>query len=233
MGSFLYDRGIQFTNYPFHTIEDVCLLHRIETGKLLAEMEDWNSDVDKPSLNDLRSIPIDLLVAYLQGVHQRFLCRRLPYMQKLVDSLNPIDFDESEIIRDLKLIFPIFVSDFIHHIHEEEDHLFNRVLEIDRIVKRGGNPGRFFLLKSKNCLHEMAMDHHEDDDDMRGIRNLTNNYTLPEKAGLNLKVIFAELECFERELRRHASIENEILFPKAIRLQKELESKIERTLPLN
>ena len=35
-------------------------------------------------------------------------------------------------------------------------------------------------------------------------------------------VVYAELQSFERELKTHAKIENEILFPKALMLEKQV-----------
>lgn len=233
MGSFLYDRGIYYSNYTDLTIEDLCNLHNIDSNLLLSDMSDWYSLRNQPSISDLETIPIDLLIAYLQSTHQRFLWRRLPYMQKLIENLNPEEFFCDDTIRDLKLIFPIFADDFIHHIHEEEDRLFRFILEMYAIVKRGKNPGRMFMLKKYCSIHQMAATHHEDDDEMKGIRNLTENYQLPENAELNLRIIYAELQEFEDELSRHARIENQILFPKAISLQKNLKNKISTTSSLN
>ncbi len=233
MGSFLYDRGIFYSNYPDRTIKDVCSLHNIDSELLISEMSSWHTLKNRPSISELNKISVDLLIAYLQGCHQRFLWRRLPYMLKLIENLDPGQFSSADIIKDLKLIFPIFVEDFIHHIHEEEDSLFNFVLEMHKIVNRGKNPGKMFMLKKECSIHEMAATHHEDDDEMGGIRNLTSNYHLPENSELNLRVIYAELQEFEEELARHASIENQILFPKAISLQKELRKKIYSTSSLN
>ncbi|MEQ8517902.1 MAG: hemerythrin domain-containing protein [Cytophagales bacterium] len=233
MGSFLYDRGIFYSKYSNLTVKDVCSLHNIDSKLLLSDMADWYSLRDQPSVSDLKSIPVDLLIAYLQSMHQRFLWRRLPYMQDLIENLDPLEFNSSDIIKDLKFIFPIFVDDFIHHIHEEEDQLFRNVLEMYAIAKRGKNPGKMFMLTNQKPIHEMAALHHDDDDEMEGIRNLTSNYQLPENSELNLRVIFAELQEFEEELSRHACIENEILFPKAIALQKEVQKKIISTSFLN
>ena len=57
---------------------------------------------------------------------------------------------------------------------------------------------------------------------MKGIRELTDNYSIVGSTNTHLKVILKELQTFERDLFVHARIENEVLFPKAL----ELESKV-------
>ena len=51
---------------------------------------------------------------------------------------------------------------------------------------------------------------------------LTNNYKIPENACNSFKVLYIKLQQFEEELYKHIHIENNILFPKAKKLEKYL-----------
>jgi regulator of cell morphogenesis and NO signaling len=74
----------------------------------------------------------------------------------------------------------------------------------------------------KHSIRDYALKHSADDDEMQGIRKLTNNYTVHDQNDLHLKVIYHELKSFEKDLQIHAGIENEILFPKALALENEV-----------
>jgi regulator of cell morphogenesis and NO signaling len=63
------------------------------------------------------------------------------------------------------------------------------------------------------------MEHEAHDDEMEGIRKITNDYQLDSSTPLHVKVIYNELREFEKNLITHARIENEILFPKAMALE--------------
>jgi regulator of cell morphogenesis and NO signaling len=232
-GSFLFDRGINFMHYPEHSLEEVCRMHNLASESVLCDLQKWPQLRNKPSVEELSELPLDLLLAFLQNSHQRFLWRRLPYMREIVENLNEQEFNHPGLISDIKLIFPIFAEDFIHHIHDEEDNLFRYVNDLYDEFKSPCNPGKLYFRSSGISLHELAKEHSCEDDEMKGIRELTNNYTLPKNASLNLKVIFAELKSFEKELRRHARIENELLFPKAVRLERLLNTRINKTSRLN
>jgi regulator of cell morphogenesis and NO signaling len=68
---------------------------------------------------------------------------------------------------------------------------------------------------------------------MEGIRKLTNNYALAADAPLTMKVLYHELQTFEKELSIHAKIEDELLFPKAVELEKEALRKIRKQIQTN
>lgn len=233
MGSFLYSRGIDYKGYQDAELNEVCQNHRLDVDTILHDMTKWLDLKYQPEIGAISNLPIDLLIGYLRDTHQKFLWQRLPFMLNVVESLQSDSKKNEELVHDLKIVFPYFIDDFIHHIHEEEDTLFNYLLDLNAVVHFGQNPGKVFQRSKSICLHELAMHHHEDDDEMEGIRNLTNNYTIPDEADLNLKIIFAELKSFESELQRHAEIENNILFPKAISLHKAYQNKLTKTRPLN
>ena len=84
--------------------------------------------------------------------------------------------------------------------------------------------------KEKNSLQKCAIEHEAHDDEMEGIRKLTRDYQLEENAPLTMKVLYHELQNFEKELSIHAKIEDELLFPKAVELEKEALRRIRKQI---
>ncbi len=58
----------------------------------------------------------------------------------------------------------------------------------------------------------------------RRIAEFSNNYTPPEGACNTYRAFYAKLDEFEQDLHQHVHLENNILFPKALQLEKELHS---------
>ena len=56
---------------------------------------------------------------------------------------------------------------------------------------------------------------------MKLIRNLTNDYTPPPFACNTFIALYKLLEEFETDLHKHIHLENNILFPRAIELEKQ------------
>ena len=137
-------------------------------------------------------------------------------------------FFKPELARDLKIVFPIFAEDFIRHIYEEEDNLFGYIRYLQQCTREIKNPGYlFFLLKTKG-IRTFAMHHEAHDNELDGIRSLTEDYALPPNADLFTFILYKELQDFEQQLKQHAEIENNLLFPKAMRLENEVQWRLDQ-----
>ncbi|MDQ3535029.1 MAG: hemerythrin domain-containing protein [Bacteroidota bacterium] len=230
--SVLYYFGIKFYDYSEKTLEEVCNEKGLNVNTVICSLESVSSSSSDSKLS-LISFPVDLVIEYLKHSHYIFIKQKLPYIAKLIESLPLKKTEHLLIIQDLKLVFPLFVEDFIHHIYEEEDSLFSYILLLYKAVDGIKNPTKIFYAMEAHSLQDFATEHEHNDDEMKGLRSITHNYSLVPENDLHLKVIFAELKSFEENLTSHARIENEILFPKALELEKEIKKNLAKKIKLN
>lgn len=231
--SVLYDNGIFFGEFPEEsTLGTVCNRVGLDVEKLLKMLE------AQSGLNEFHSTaslldesPVELVISYLQHMHRLFLTKRLPHFLKIVDHLTINKIGMPSWTEDLKIVFPIFAEDFFSHIKEEETTIFNRIyrlLEL-RSSKISQLPKDH---ESRLSLSSLAHDH-KDEDEMKGIRQLTENYCSTPSYPLEVKVLLANLQMFDHELQLHAKIEDKVLFPKALHLEEEVTSKVAYLSALN
>jgi len=213
----LYYFGIRFNENPDFTLEETCRKKGLKLDQVIRELENPTHlvETDLP----LMSYPIDLIIEYLKHSHFLFIKHKLPYIARLVEGFHAPFDDYKAVERDLKIIFPLFVEDFIHHIYEEEDTLFKYIKALDRASKGNYIPTRLYTILEKHSIQKFSMEHEVHDDVMAGIRKITKEYQLTSDTPLHVKVIYNELKEFEKSLIIHARIENEILFPKAMALE--------------
>ncbi|HEY5748308.1 MAG TPA: hemerythrin domain-containing protein [Chryseolinea sp.] len=218
----LFYFGIRFYEYSELTLDQVCQQRGLKVDQVIREMEAPShlQEADLP----LVSYPTDLIIEYLKHSHFLFIKHKLPYIARLVESFKANHEDFRTVERDLKIVFPLFVEDFIAHIYEEEDTLFSYIQALERAAKGRYLPTKLYYLMEKNSIQKFAMDHEAHDDEMEGIRNITKDYTLTPQAPLHVKVLYNELKGFEKSLITHARIENEILFPKAMALESKVKT---------
>src|SRR5690606_11393369 len=176
--------------------------------------------------------PIELLVAYLKKKHYFFVRQELPFLSNLITGIQP-EQDFGALLADLRIMFPLFVEDFIHHIHEEESRLFKRIELLQDIEDGHFAVQDALTILERDPIHLLADQHEIHDDEMEGIRRLTKDYFLEEDAPLTMKVLYHELQNFEKELSIHAKIEDELLFPKAVELEIEALRKIRKKIQTN
>jgi regulator of cell morphogenesis and NO signaling len=217
----LYYFGIKFYEYSEQTLDQVCCEKGLKTEHVVRQLEAPGENFQEADL-PLISYPIDLIIEYLKHAHFLFVKHKLPYISRLVESFKANHQEYIAVEKDLKVLFPLFVEDFIHHIYQEEDTLFTYIRVLEKAVYGHYNPSEVFYKMEASSLQRFAMEHEVHDDEMTGIRKITRDYTLTPDAPLHVKVIYAELMQFEKSLQTHARIENEILFPKAMALENQV-----------
>jgi len=227
----LHHFGISFYLYGEKTLEEVCAKFRVSASQIMQQLEDWAAKKE-PSTEELYLHPIEVLVEYLRKKHYSFVAQQLPFLSNMISGIKA-EGEFKELLDDMRLMFPLFVDDFVHHIHEEEDTLFKRISLLHHLES-----GDFGIVEALRLLEAKSIDqfahaHEIHDDEMEGIRKLTNDYRIGAVAPMELKVLYYHLQNFERELIIHAKIENDLLFPKAIELEKEVKRKIHLKIQSN
>jgi regulator of cell morphogenesis and NO signaling len=69
----------------------------------------------------------------------------------------------------------------------------------------------------------VAMMEHEHDsagNALRAIRKASNDFSLPADACVSYQTLYGALKAFETDLHQHIHLENNILFPRAIAMEK-------------
>lgn len=229
--SVLHYFGISFYQYQTDSLEHVCKKHKVHLSQLISELEAWALRKE-PSSEELYLNPIEVLVAYLKKKHYYFVRQELPFLSNLISGITP-EQEYLALMTDLRIMFPLFVDDFIHHIHEEESRLFKRIEMLQDIEEDRFSLNDALTILERDPIHLLAEVHEIHEDEMSGIRRLTFDYTLPLDAPLTMKVLFHELQNFERELIIHTQIEDELLFPKAVELEREAVRQIRKKIRTN
>ncbi|MEM6298534.1 MAG: hypothetical protein AAF740_07600, partial [Bacteroidota bacterium] len=188
-----------------------------------------------PDFETFRKFNVLELMRYLKAQHRNFMFHGLPYMQRLIaDSETFLEKGAfTGILADLRLSFPMFLQDFSGHILEEEEEMFTYIEQLHEVLFEGKHYGEAYTRMEQKCVQDFFLEHHADDDDMEGIRKVTRNYARSEEIPLLVKVLYEELEAFEKQLQFHAKIENQLLLPKAFKLESGVKWLFERKRNLN
>ena len=224
--------GIQFYDYSEMTLKEVCLARGLNVEQVVQELERPLSLLEEENL-PLVSYPIDLIIEYLKHAHYLFVKRKLPFISKLIENFKTENPSYAAIAKDLRTLFPLFVEDFIHHIYQEEDTLFSYIHQLERARQKGTLNTNLYYLMESHSLQRFSIEHEVHDDEMAGIRRITNDYHSTSETPLHVKVLYCELTRLEKSLQTHARIENHILFPKAMTLEGQVRQLITEKVKFN
>ncbi|MBO4234318.1 iron-sulfur cluster repair di-iron protein [Riemerella anatipestifer] len=202
------------------TIAEACESKNIDPQKIYDDLEQIPSA--EVSEIDFKSFPLDLLADYVEKTHHRYVEEKIPILQAFLEKLCKVHGQRHPELLEIKTLFNESAQDLSAHLKKEELILFPFIRAMVN-TKISGQP--FVAAPFGTVENPISMMKHEHDTEgerFRKIAALTSDYTPPADACNTYKVTYAMLEEFENDLHRHIHIENNILFPKAIKLESEL-----------
>ncbi len=211
--------GIDFCCRGGVSLEEVSTLNNLDPEKLLSELKEATTVTDNAQ-TDFRSWPLDLLADYIEKKHHRYIEKAVPVLKVYLDKICEVHGSNHPELFQVREEFLISASNLAAHMKKEELVLFPA---IRKMVAAGDNkaaysqPGFGTVM---NPIQMMMQEHDAEGERFRTIVTLTNNYTTPEDACRTYQVSFALLKEFESDLHKHIHLENNILFPKSVELEK-------------
>lgn len=231
----LHHIGYKFYEILEEDIDTICQKINIDFLQLNKKLVEISDRLTPPK--KISGYNLEVLIEYLRSSHHWFIKHQFPYISDLIVALSghyeKNTSDNVSLIKDLQMLFPLLREDFIHHIHEEEDTLFQHILLLNEAQKNPTKINKIYKKIEKKSIQFFALEHNTHDDEMKGIRELTKNYQIPSNTSLLMKVIILELQELEKDLKTHAQIEDEILFVKALQAEKNLKSIVAESAKWN
>ena len=160
---------------------------------------------------------------YIIHVHHEYLRSCLPDMLQSLQQFAQTHQKQFDFLDELLLTFSRLLKEMLTHINHEEEIIFPYIKQIALAYNNKESFGGLLIRTlDKPVSEEMR---HEEESTMGmliRIRELTNEYTQPANECTNHKVNFLKLREIDNDIVQHLHLENNILFPKAIEMEKEL-----------
>lgn len=207
------------------SISEVAEKGNLSTEQLLMEIEAILNQ-DTTETIDFKSWPLDLLADYIEKKHHRYVEERIPILKQYLNKLCRVHGERHPELFEITEHFEKSAGELAMHMKKEELILFPAVRKMIKAKHTGASLDRPNFGTVQNPIAMMMQEHETEGDRFRKIDELSNNYTPPADACSTYKVAFSLLQEFEQDLHRHIHLENNILFPKAELLEKELSALV-------
>ncbi|MGM5629734.1 iron-sulfur cluster repair di-iron protein [Apibacter raozihei] len=199
------------------TVEHVCEKKSINSDELVKELEE--SITSKNESVDFNSWPLDLLADYIVKTHHEYIREKVPPLTQFLTKVYKVHGERNPELKEILELFLQSSEDLLTHLKKEEMILFPFIRKM--VEAKSSNqpmqPGHFGSIE--NPIAMMMDDHSVEGDRFRKISELSHGYTPPEGACNTYKVSFSMLDEFEQNLHKHIHLENNILFPKSIKME--------------
>lgn len=200
-------------------IVNVCEKKNINIKKILDQLNAVNDNVYY--LQNYDSWELSFLIHFLSEIHHDYKEENIlllkEYGQKVFDMYGA-QFQE---LLEINNLIQSITEEVLEHMKNEETILFPYIEALIQLEKENVKVKSSDILKSRN-IEDFEDDHSKIRAAFQKIKQVSNNYLIPENVCDSFKLLYIKLQKFDDELQDHIHIENNILLPKV----KELEHKV-------
>ncbi|NUM32831.1 MAG: iron-sulfur cluster repair di-iron protein [Bacteroidetes bacterium] len=214
--------GIDFCCGGKKTVKEACA----EKGLDITQIEKELQETEKTSANS-NNLPfndwsIDFLSDYIVNTHHTYVRKNLPELVFYSNKVSRVHGDRHPELLRINQCVEEINAELNSHMQKEEIVLFPYIKQLvnSKNTNQPLEPSHFGTVKGP--INMMEMEHEFVGKHYEEIKKLTVNYSLPADACMSYSMLYRLLQEFENDLNIHIHLENNILFPKAIELEKEL-----------
>ncbi len=213
--------GVDFCCKGNRSLTDLLQSGDIDLEKLIADLESTNLTASEAG-QDFALWPLDTLADYIEKKHHKYVVTQIPIIEQHLNKLCKVHGNNNPELFVIQEIFFASTKDLLHHMMKEEKILFPHIRKMVENVKKGKTYEKPNFGTVKNPIQMMMAEHEQEGDRYREIASLSNNYTIPPSLCNTYMVTYAMLKDFEENLHEHIHLENNILFPGAIRYEESM-----------
>ena len=173
-----------------------------------------------PDSDYINNLGLDELSEYIVKRHHSYVRESIPVIQKNLEKICNVHGENHTELFDIMVLFDGSAGALTKHMQKEEIVLFPFIHRLATAKKENRPLPRAPFGSVSNPIETMLAEHQNEGERFDQIARLSNNYVLPEGGCTTYDVTLKQLRDFENDLHRHIHLENNILFPKAIELEK-------------
>ncbi|SMO86592.1 iron-sulfur cluster repair di-iron protein [Fodinibius sediminis] len=202
------------------TVDEACQEVNINPNEVWQALKELETDGARQE--NYTEWSLDFLIDYIINNHHKFSREKLPEIGQYAKKVASVHGDRYPELQKIYYEFTKLHGDIINHLQKEEELLFPYVKRLVEAEKKGKQPKTPDFGKAANPISMMEHEHDQSGAAMEKIRELSDDFTPPDDACTTYRLLFENLEAFEKDLHKHVHLENNILFPKAIELEQSL-----------
>jgi regulator of cell morphogenesis and NO signaling len=201
------------------TVNEVCIEASVELNFFLQLVNTYH-DEDYFPKEELQSIPSKDIVAYLKMTHSSYLNEKLSEIEDLIEVLHNVEVEDEKYILLIRNFFEGYKNELTEHIMHEEDIVFPYVLAVEEICKTGVISDKNRKVYGSFSILEYQKGHSDIEEKLMDLKIIMIKYLRPPLDVVVYHKIIQLLFMLEQDLNYHSRIEDKVMIPKMISMEK-------------
>lgn len=167
---------------------------------------------------DAASMTLAALADHIETTHHAYLRIELSRLDVITEKVARVHSEHDPRLVQVRATFRAFMEELHSHMLKEERILFPMVRQLEKTR----DTSVLHCGTLANPIRQMEHEHDGAGDGLARMRELTDGFTPPAWACNTYRVMLDALAQLERDMHQHMHKENNVLFPRALELERSL-----------
>jgi regulator of cell morphogenesis and NO signaling len=213
--------GIDYCCGGNKSLEEACRTANLPMDEVLdsLEMAEQSARAVQKDRNWTTELLADL-VAHITSTHHKYTREEMARLGPFFDKVCSVHGKNHPGLPQIRETFRGLAQELTMHMMKEEMVLFPYIVRMEESViqKEPVLPPPFGSVQ--NPVSMMEHEHDSARNALRSMREASSGYAAPSDACVSYQTLYKALAEFEADLHQHIHLENNILFPRAIAMEK-------------
>ena len=211
------EAGIDYCCGGGKTLDQACQKKGLDTQVFLATLQESALGSTEESVVDAAAMSLTELADHIVETHHSYLRSELPRLAGMTEKVASVHGEKNSRLHQVRETFSALAAELSNHMMKEEQILFPMVRELDV----SETTPAFHCGTLANPIRQMESEHDNAGSALAKLRELTDGYTPPDWACNTYLAMLDALAYLEQDLHQHIHKENNVLFPRALELERE------------
>jgi len=212
--------GIDYCCGGHHSLKDACAAANTQVAEVLQRLATASAAASPVDTTNWREATLEAITSHIVEKHHGFIKRETPRLLGLLEKVRSRHDQNHPELEAIDRMFRAMTDELRTHMLKEEQMLFPHIQQLEAAAREGRLAPRPPFGTVANPIARMMAEHDNAGELLKQIRSATGGYTLPGGACPTYAALYRGLEDFEQDLHAHVHLENNILFPRAVGMER-------------
>ncbi len=213
--------GIDYCCGGSQSLDEACRAANLDRNEVLDSLE--MAGQPKQAAQKERNWqvePLADLIAHIKSTHHKYTREEIARLGPLFEKVCSVHGKNHPELLEIGGTFQGLAQELTMHMMKEEMILFPYMMRMEESViqKEPIMPAPFGTVQ--NPVSMMEHEHDSAGNALRAMREASNGYAAPGDSCVSYQTLYQALAAFETDLHQHIHLENNILFPRAVAMEK-------------
>jgi regulator of cell morphogenesis and NO signaling len=218
----IFDKlGIDYCCGGGKSLEEACAAANLSVDEVFDSLEFAEQEArTKQKDRNWQTEPLADLIAHIIATHHKYTREEIVRLGPLFDKVVSVHGKNHPELQHVRAAFRGLAQELTTHMMKEEAVLFPYIVRMEEAViqREPVLPPPFGSVQ--NPVAMMVHEHDSAGEALRSMRQASAGFTPPGDACISYQTLYKALADFEKDLHQHIHLENNVLFPRSIAMER-------------